>query len=299
MTPLHIAAKEGWGDNLDVFFKHSHGDMNRLQTQCLTIRDHSECTVLDYSRMAGDRDVIQGREDVIAAEMTKHAIPVPPKILNTVPVHDNYMSIPLGRPRLPTPEPAANSPYGPPPTSEHRPANTPSPQPHAPRFPPPIVYRDPSIETNQNLNTPFPRPTFPVSQVYQDPNFPPYVPRAISPTLAPTRPQFSPAQISHDQQPRPPGPPVNYRQPAQALYSPQPSSFNIASPQDKNQNFHPPPGLSPTSASPTLVQGTPSVRSTNSQRAPSFLGETIGTEDSARPKESKGSRFLEKFKRKG
>jgi hypothetical protein len=298
MTALHIAAKEGWGDNLDVFFMHSHGDMNRLQMQCLTIRDYSERTVLDYSRMAGDRGVIQGREDVIAAEMTKHAILVPPKIVNTVPVHDMYMSMPMRRPRLPTPEPAANSSYGPPPRSEYRPANTPSPQPYAPRFPPPIVYHDPSIESNPNLNTPSPRPTFPVSQVYQDPNFSPYVPRDISPTLTSTRPQFSPAQISHDKQPRPPGPPTNYRQPAQAPYSPQPSSFNVASPRDQNQNFYPRSRLSPTSTSSTLVQGTPSVRSTNSKRAPSSLGETIGNEDSARPKETKGFGFLGKLKRK-
>ncbi|KAH8749168.1 hypothetical protein BGZ57DRAFT_959493 [Hyaloscypha finlandica] len=212
MTPLHIAAKEGWGDNLDVFFIHRHGNLNRLQTQCLTIRDYSEYTVLDYSRMAGDRGVIQGREDVIAAEMTKHAIPVPPKIVNTVPVHDIYMSMPMGRPRLPTPEPAANLSCRPPPRSEHRPANTPSPQPYAPRFPPPIVYHDPSIESNRNLDTPSPHPTFPVSQAHQDPNFSPYVPRDISPTLTPTRPQFSPAQISHDQRPHPPGPSANYRQ---------------------------------------------------------------------------------------
>jgi hypothetical protein len=204
----------------------------------------------------------------------------------------------MGRPRLPTPEPAANSSYGPPPRSEHRPANTPSPQPYAPRFPPPIVYHDPSIEGNRNLNTPSLRPTFPDSQVYQDPNFSPYVPRDISPTLMPTRPQFSPAQISHDQQPRPPGPPTNYRQPAQAPYSPQPSSFNVASPQDQNQNFYPRPRLSPTSTSSTLVQGTPSVRSTNSKRAPRSLGETIGNEDSARPKETKGFGFLGKLKRK-
>lgn len=140
MTPLHIAAKEGWSKNMDVFFMHSHGDMNRLQEECLSLCDYSGCTVLDYSRRAEDNS----SEDIIVAEMKKRAILVPPKTMNTIPKNDRYISVPLARPRLPTPEPATASAYGRQRGSEQGSANVPSPQPGAPRFPPPQVYHDPS-----------------------------------------------------------------------------------------------------------------------------------------------------------
>ncbi|KAH6721025.1 hypothetical protein BKA61DRAFT_150212 [Leptodontidium sp. MPI-SDFR-AT-0119] len=174
MTPLHIAAKEGWGDNLDVPFMYTHGDTRSQQTQALTSRDHDNHTILDYSRMAGNRGPIQGREEVVVAEMAKRNIPVPPKAMHTVPVHDMYLTMPVDRPRLPTPEPPPRKPlYSPPSTAESRPVSTPSPQPSAPRFPPAMVYQDPSIGSSQNLKTPSPRPTFPSSQVYQDPKLAP------------------------------------------------------------------------------------------------------------------------------
>ncbi|KAK0113950.1 hypothetical protein ONS95_014195 [Cadophora gregata] len=137
MTPLHHAVSNGWGDNSDVFFMYSHGGLNEQQVKVLTARDHENLTVLDYSRTTGNQGSKQGREHIIMAEMNKRAIFVPPKSTNTAPVYDIYLSMPLGRPRLPTPEPQ--------PGNERRPRSTPSPQPNAPRFPPPLVYQDPSL----------------------------------------------------------------------------------------------------------------------------------------------------------
>lgn len=295
MTPLHLAAKEGWGDNLDVFFMHSHGEMNRLQKECLTLRDYSDRTVLDYSRMAGDRGVIQGREDILVAEMTKRAILVPPKVgVNMAPVEYVWISPPPSRPRPPTPEPATDSGYVVPSTNVQHPSNTQSPRPHAPRFPPPQVYQDPSIAGNRNRNTPFPPPKSPLPQVYRDPGSAPNVYQESGPNQTQARTQFSPPQIFQDQQATALGMSAYPRQPAQTQYLP-PSSSNLASPQNQNHSFYSQPTLNPVSASPGVPQGTPSVRSASSGRAPSSRGETVATKDLERTKESKRSKFLGKF----
>jgi hypothetical protein len=297
MTPLHNAAKEGWGDNLDIFFIHNHGDLSRLQKECLTIRDYRDCTALDYTRMAGDRGVIQGREDIIVAEMTKRAITVPPKILNTVPVEDMYMSMPMSRPRLPTPEPTGNSAYRPPSGNEQRLSTAPSPQPHAPRFPPPQVYHDPSLASNRNTSTPSPLPTAPVVHVYQDPRFSPQVPKVSNPALSPARPQFSPPP-NPQEYPRQPNTTIPYREPAQTPHFYEPTTSSVTGQQNLNQSHYPHSVRSPTSPSSELLHGSVSARSPTSERTMSSLGETVGSEYSKGSKESKGSRFLGKFARK-
>src|SRR3954454_17059489 len=90
-----------------------HGETGRLQKECLTLRDCNDRTVLDYSRMAGKRDLIQGGEDIIVAAMKTRPIPITAQTRDTqAPVHDSYISVPFGRPRVPTTEPPAEPAYG-------------------------------------------------------------------------------------------------------------------------------------------------------------------------------------------
>ncbi|KAF2007547.1 hypothetical protein P154DRAFT_614874 [Amniculicola lignicola CBS 123094] len=165
MTPLHRAAKKGWGDVLEVFFMHHHGDLDTWQKQCLTIRDNNDRTVLDYARMAGERGDIQGREDTIIAEMGKLQILVSPKgHMAIAQLSDVWRTMPVDRPRLPTPEPTSHPVYP-------APSSTPVLPQQPTFFPAPYVYHDPAPPADSNLQMPTPSSRLLPSEVYRNPAF--------------------------------------------------------------------------------------------------------------------------------
>ena len=108
MTPIHRAAKEGWADTIDVFFRHEHGDSERLQRASLRIRYHAGHTALDYTRISGN---IAG-EEVLASEMRKRAMEVPPR----PPQH----LLPMGRQDLPMQKFTITKPRAPVPRAQAR-----------------------------------------------------------------------------------------------------------------------------------------------------------------------------------
>jgi hypothetical protein len=137
MTPLHMAAKEGWGDNLDLFFLHDQDRASRLQRTCLGICDDAGLTVLDHARMTGIGDVVNGGEDIIVSEMRKRAMEIPPKPPQP-PMMDRKWTI--GKKRSPAPTPSHSE-------ASNVPTANSSPQPRA-QFPPAQVYQDPEFATS-------------------------------------------------------------------------------------------------------------------------------------------------------
>jgi hypothetical protein len=146
MTPAHRAAKEGWGDNLDVFFMYKHGEFPRWTDEMLNMLDNENRSILDYARLAGNRGDIQGREDIVEDEMEKRNIPIPERMnLTTGTLQGQWITIPIGRPRPPAnPQPAA-----PPVSTEDYTTELPQ----QPIRPPEVhVYQDPSILSTRPAN---------------------------------------------------------------------------------------------------------------------------------------------------
>lgn len=71
MTPLHLAAREGWGENLDIFLVQTGPTFSRPQEICLQLRDAAGFTVLDHARKTGVQGALNGGENVVVAEMRK------------------------------------------------------------------------------------------------------------------------------------------------------------------------------------------------------------------------------------
>ncbi|KAJ8110730.1 hypothetical protein OPT61_g6498 [Boeremia exigua] len=137
MTPLHRAAREGWGNNLDVLFMHYHEESDSQQRESLTIRDYNNRTVLDYARMAGERGDIQGKQDTVIAKMKILQIPIPPESNQTKALlSDAWLTLPIGRRRL-TPEPTTERFRSTTPNTMTRPSEVTV-------FPAPYIYHDPS-----------------------------------------------------------------------------------------------------------------------------------------------------------
>jgi ankyrin repeat protein len=83
MTPLHLAAREGWGDNLDIFLIQTGGEFLKSQEICLQLRDAAGFTVLDYARKTGVRGALRGGENIVVAEMKKREMDTSSKRLVT------------------------------------------------------------------------------------------------------------------------------------------------------------------------------------------------------------------------
>jgi ankyrin repeat protein len=140
LTPVHRAAKEGWGDNLDVFFIDEHGDAEQLQRTCLESRDYAGHTALDHARMTG----LTGGEDVLVSEMRKRAMEIPPRTAQ-LPLNPPTMKMTIGKPRSPAPR-ASSPQIAPEPPNYPPPATSPAQFPA--RFPPPLVYQDPEFSSS-------------------------------------------------------------------------------------------------------------------------------------------------------
>lgn len=181
MTPIHRAAKEGWADTIDVFFRHEHGDSERLQRASLRIRYHAGHTALDYTRISGN---IAG-EEVLASEMRKRAMEIPPRppqhLLPMGPQDLPMQKFTIRKPRAPVPR--APSPHEVPeslrisqPTRSPQPPPNPSQAPSSsvqspPQLPPLSVQSPrPTLASNPSFQSPprFPPPTV---YLYQDPEF--------------------------------------------------------------------------------------------------------------------------------
>jgi hypothetical protein len=222
MTPAHRAAKEGWGDNLDVFFMHKHGEFPKWTSELLHMVDNENHSILDYARAAGNKGDIQGREDIIEDEMERRDIPIPQRMnLTTGTMQDQWITIPMNRPRPPAnTQPAAPSaptqnytmglsqqPIRPPEVHVYqdpsipstRPANTtPSPAPpsNTGRWAPPQV---PSIQSSSpRNNAPSSSPRFPPAQVFQDPSFSTSTNSTPSSAAPSASPRFPAAQTYKD-----------------------------------------------------------------------------------------------------
>jgi ankyrin repeat protein len=80
MTALSLAASRGWAHLLDVFLDDDGSSQSEyMQHTLLGLRDRHGRTALDHARQAGSQGVIRGGEDIIAAEMTKRGMNIPPK----------------------------------------------------------------------------------------------------------------------------------------------------------------------------------------------------------------------------
>jgi hypothetical protein len=66
-APAHLAAANGWGSNIDIFFLGSGEDVESMTRECLTVRDLNNNTVLALMRISGDSE----GEAIIAEEMKK------------------------------------------------------------------------------------------------------------------------------------------------------------------------------------------------------------------------------------
>jgi hypothetical protein len=194
MTPLHHAAKEGWGDVLPVFFLHYHDASDDWQKQCLTMRDYNNRSALDHARMAGNRGDIQGGEDSIIAQMSRLQVAVPPKTnLAKPPLPDALITVTINRPRLPTPEPPPLSAYP-------APRRTPVGAPSVALFPAPYVYQDRASLAESNLQLP---PRFTPAQIYRDPAFASSATASLNTNTTPARqtvqyPQFAQPHVYSD-----------------------------------------------------------------------------------------------------
>jgi ankyrin repeat protein len=79
MTPLHLAAREGWGDNHEIFLVQTGPTFEQAQEFCLKLRDEAGCTVLDYARMTGNKGQLNGGENIIVAEMRERGMDISPQ----------------------------------------------------------------------------------------------------------------------------------------------------------------------------------------------------------------------------
>lgn len=143
MTPLHRAAKYGWGDNLDIFFRLEGAIAEIQQGKCLRLRDNAGLTVLNHTRKSEIVEEMDRGEDIITAEMKRRGMDIPPKsaydLWNSRP---QWYKVQIGKPGTPVQDETTQSSY-------NIPRATPSPQPPA-RFPPPLVYRDPDFGSSAN-----------------------------------------------------------------------------------------------------------------------------------------------------
>ncbi|KAH0563023.1 hypothetical protein GP486_002410 [Trichoglossum hirsutum] len=138
MTPLHTAAKYGWGDNLDIFFRLEGGNAERLQSTCLRLRDNAGLTILNHTRKSEIKEGMDRGEDIITGEMSKRGMGIPPtSAYDLWSLRPQWSKVQIGKPRTPVQDETTQSSY-------YIPRATPSPQPPA-RFPPPLVYQDPDV----------------------------------------------------------------------------------------------------------------------------------------------------------
>jgi hypothetical protein len=246
MTPAHRAAKEGWGDNLDVFFIHKHGYFKKWTKELLTMLDNENRSILDYARRAGNRGDIQGREDIIEDEMEERGIPVPQRMnLNTGTLQDEWVTVSMGRPR----PPANPQPPAPPAPNQNYTAQ--------PIRPPEVhVYQDPSIPNTRPVNAipspapppyapvrgaPSTPPRFPPAQAYQDQSFSTNttsLPSHAAPSATPnSQPLYSPTPSWQDR----PNPP-NQQPPSMQQYQGQhPQQYPLNQQPGPNQQYAPGP----------------------------------------------------------
>lgn len=185
-TPLHLAAQEGWGDNLDLFFLHDSADSERLQRASLRLRDDENMSVLDYARKIGFRGSLNGGEEIIEAEMRKRGMAIPLKQQSGLLTgqEPELLKMTIGKRSSPVSSPRTGPPLQPPfrkpiPESPNIPQAGPSKQQAPAKFPPAQVYRDPDVvvheesaTSSQNMEKGMERRpmAFPATQVYQDPD---------------------------------------------------------------------------------------------------------------------------------
>jgi len=212
----------------------------------------------------------------------------PPGNINAAPLTDVWMSVPLGRPRLPTPEPTTSSGYDVPPTRLQQYSNTPSPRPLAPRFPPPQVFYDPSLST-----TPSPLPRFPPPQVYHDPSILSNPIHQSNYSANQEKPQFPPPQVYQGQQGTTYQVPAFTGQQIQTISNP-PAGVNV---RRGNQNYSPygQPISQLSAPSHSNQPGTPSVHSESSEWGTNSRADTLVSESSAKTMASKRSKLLSRF----
>jgi hypothetical protein len=270
MTPAHRAAKEGWGDNLDVFFMYSYGEFPKWTGELLKLLDNENRSILDHARLAGNKGDIQGREDIVEDEMEKRDIPIPQRMnFTTGTLQDQWISIPLGRARPPVnPQPAtplappqnyttalSQQPIRPPEVHVYHDPTIPSTKPtnlspssvpplHAPRFSPSQV---PSIQSSSPcIDGPSASPRFPPAQLYQDPSFSTNTSSTLSNAAPSASPRFPAAQVYQDlnfpsSAPSPSAPPNT-----QPLHSPTPNqqyppnqAYPTTQPRPQTQQYQP------------------------------------------------------------
>ena len=138
LTSLHTAAKNGWGDNLDIFFQMTGPDVERSQTFCLEHRDKAGFTVLNHVRNVVAEEGMDRGEEKLVQEMEDRGMEIP-AITN----YDRWNMEPqwrkmklTARPRTPVP----NAPPG----AYDIPQPPQSPQPDM-ALPTTFVYEDPDV----------------------------------------------------------------------------------------------------------------------------------------------------------
>jgi hypothetical protein len=83
-TPLHLAANEGWGENLDVFLTCEGEQSERRQMFCLSVTDNGGATLLDHALMTGIKGALNGGAHIVKGEMLKRSMLIshePPDII--------------------------------------------------------------------------------------------------------------------------------------------------------------------------------------------------------------------------
>lgn len=194
MSPLHTAAKNGWGDNLGLFFRLEGENWESQQRTCLKLRDNANSTLLDYTRRSEIREGMNRGEDLITEEMSKRGMSIPAKS-----AYDLWYSQPqwtkvrLGRSRTPVQDDDIQSSY-------NIPRATTSPQPGA-AMSPVFVYQDPDIRGSANhLTVPYEQQNEPNHNIsitvsspppaYHDPSHFPKVSRKPVPVESRTGAEF-------------------------------------------------------------------------------------------------------------
>jgi hypothetical protein len=212
MTPVHRAAKEGWGDIIDIFFRHEHGDAEQLQRTCLKIRDYAGHTALDYSRMYGN---LTG-EDVLVSEMRKRAMEIPPQpAQHLLPLELPIMKFTIGKSKSPVRQvPSSHDIRG------------------------PLNQPQPTLSCQDLQDLPYSQTTKLSPQGVQEPRYPSPIP---SPRVIPKPPSYSPPSSS------PPSiqKPSNYPSPAV-------SSHTVSKPPDHPLPPSPPVQAPPRFPSPLV-----------------------------------------------
>jgi hypothetical protein len=143
MSPLHTAAKHGWGDNLGLFFRLEGENWESQQRTCLKLRDNANSTLLDYTRRSEIREGMNRGDDLITEEMSKRGMSIPSKSpYDLWYAQPQWTKVRLGRSRTPVQDEDTQPSY-------NIPRATLSPQPGA-AMSPVFVYQDPDIQSSAN-----------------------------------------------------------------------------------------------------------------------------------------------------